>query len=189
MADISKITVPIEQADGSIENVTFDIKDSTARQLITDLGNSVYWIGVTTTALTDGGTENPVSVGGEAKTAKVGGMAQYDGEEFIWNGTAWQSVGKNNFKALAFKDEASGSYTPVGTVSQPTTTVNTTETTVNSITDVGTLPTYTVSSETLVISSGTLPTKGADTTVVASVDGAETTQPTFTGTQGEITVS
>lgn len=184
---ISKITVPVT-VDGVVQNTTFEVKDAEARELIESLGDACYWIGVTTTELTDGSTTNPISVGGEDVTAKVGGMAQYSGEEFIWNGTAWQSIGKNNFGALAFKSSASGDYTPAGTVSQPTAEASTTPATVNSITDVGTLPTFTVSGETLTFTSGTLPTKGSDTTVVASVDSISVTQPTFSGTETEITV-
>ena len=84
---ISKITVPVT-VDGSVQNITFDIKDTEARELISALGDACYWIGVTTTALTDGATTNPITVSGESVTAKVGGMAQYSGEEFVFNGTA-----------------------------------------------------------------------------------------------------
>lgn len=138
-------------------------------------------------------------------------MAQYSGEEFAFNGTAWQAIGKNNFGDLAFKNSASGDYTPAGTVSQPTFTgtqgnisvtgtpsgtistglgnanytpageisnVELSTTTVNSITAVGTLPTFTISGENLTFTPGTLPTKGENTTVATGVS----TQPAFTGT-------
>lgn len=186
---LSQLTFPVN-VEGTVQNVTFDIKDAAARQMIADLGNAVYWIGVTTTALTDGDTTNPITVGGESVTAKVGGMAQYSGEEFVWNGSAWQSIGKNNFGALAFKDSASGSFTPQGSVSTPD--INVTggsTTTVNSITAVGTLPSFTVSGENLTYNAGTLPTKGADTSVVSNVGTITATQPSFTGTAGTVTVS
>lgn len=186
---ISQITIPVT-VEGVTTNVTYDIKDATARQLIEQLGNAVYWIGVTSTELTNGSETNPITVNGESVTARVGGMAQYSGEEFVWNGSAWQSIGKNNFGALAFKSTATGSYTPTGTVSQPTASVSEgTTVTVNSITEVGTLPSLSVSSETLIFDPGTLPTKGADTTVVTDVGNITVTQPTFTGTETTITVS
>lgn len=189
MAEISKITVPVV-VEGEVVQTTFDIKDAAAREAIAALGNSVYWAGVTTTALTDGATTNPITIGGTSVTVKTGAMAQYNGEEFIFNGSAWQAVGKNNFGALAFKSSASGSYTPTGTVSQPTTTISGTQTsTVNSIGSVGTLPSYTLSGETLVFNAGTLPTKGANQTVVTSVGTASTSQPTFSGTAATISVS
>lgn len=186
---VSQITIPVE-VSGQVINVTYDIKDAYARQRIEQLGNAIYWMGVTTTVLTDGSTTNPITIEGESETADVGGMAQYDGEEFIWNGSAWQSVGKNNFGALAFKSQATTNYTPVGDVSKPTVSVTgTTTDTVNSITSVGTLPSMTVTSETLVFSPGTLPAKGVDQTVVSAVGTIDVSKPTFTGTQATITVS
>lgn len=189
MADISSITVPVV-VEGQTVMTTLDIKDSVARERIAELGNAIYWIGVTTTTITDGATTNPITVNGAQVTAKTGGMVQFNNEEFIWSGSAWQSVGKNNFGALAFKNTASASYTPAGTVSQPTTTITGTQTsTVNSITAVGTLPSYTVSGETLIFNAGTLPTKGGNQTVITSVGTASTSQPTFSGTATTITVS
>lgn len=181
----STLTLPT-LVNGEVVNVTFDIKDATARQMIDDLGNAMYWLGVTTTALTDGSEINPITVLGESVTARVGGVAQYDGEEFAFNGVAWQSLGKNNFGDLAFKNSASGNFTPQGSVSVSAT--GGTSATVNSITDVGTLPVfgYDSNSETLTFSQGTLPTKGSDTSVVTSVG---TLSGTFTGTQGSVTVS
>jgi hypothetical protein len=117
-------------------------------------------------------------------------MAQYSGEEFIWNGSAWQSVGKNNFGALAFKSSASGSYTPQGSVSAPTISATGGQTTtVNSITAVGTLPSCTVSGENLTFNAGTLPTKGSDQSVVSDIGELSASQPSFTGTAATITVS
>ena len=182
-ATISQITVPVD-VSGTLTNVTFDIKDAWAREFISDLGDALYWIGVTTTELTDGSTTNPITVGGDSVTARVGGMAQYSGEEFVWNGSAWQSIGKNNFGALAFKDSASTTYQPAGTVA--ITKGSDTTTTVNSITAVGTLPTFSVSGETLTYTPGTLPTKGSDTSVVTA-SGTDTAA--FTGTSTTITVS
>ena len=180
---MSEITLPVI-VDGEVTNVTFEIKDAAARDAIQGMGTVLYWIGVTTTALTDGSTTNPITVNGESVTAKQGGMAQYDGEEFIWNGSAWQSAGKANFGALAFKSSASASYTPTGSVS--VSQAADTTTTVNSITDVGTLPSCTVSGETVVFNRGTLPTKGSDQTVVTA---AGAVSATFTGNNTTITVS
>lgn len=182
-ANISQITVPVLVND-VLTPTTFDIKDATARQMIEDLGNALYWIGVTTTELTDGATTNPITVNGDNVNAKVGGMAQYSGEEFVWNGSAWQSIGKNNFGALAFKSSATGTTTPTGSVSSEISGGQTT--TVNSITAVGSLPTFSASGETLVYTAGTLPTKGTDTTVVTDTG---TITSTFTGTEATVTVS
>lgn len=78
------------------------------------------------------------------------------------------------------------SYTPEGTVSAPDLTIEVNKVAVNSITAVGTLPTWSasVTNETLSFSfnQGTLPTKGSNTSVVTSIKSASASQPTFTGT-------
>lgn len=86
-------------------------------------------------------------------------------------------------------------YTPAGTVGTPTISVKTagSTTTVNSITDVGTLPTLTttVANENLTIgfSQGTLPTKGANTTVKTGDAAYQSSQPSFTGTGTRLTAT
>ena len=182
---ISKITVPVD-VSGTITDVTFDIKDAYARQAIADLGNSMYWVGVTTTALTDGDTTNPITIGGESVTVQIGAVAQYNGEEFAWNGSAWQSLGKNNFGDLAFKNSASGTYTPAGSIAVSEAADTTTS--VPNVTAVGTLPslTYNSSNEELTFNAGTLPALGTAITVVTA-SGARTAS--FTGTEATITVS
>ena len=142
-------------------------------------------MGVTSTALSDGSTTNPITINGQPVEAEVGGMAQYDGVEYVWSDTeAWQELGHGNFGSLAFKSSASGSFTPQGSVSVSKADDSTT--TVNSITAVGTLPKFTTSGETVVFHPGTLPTKGADTTVVTA-SGA--VSASFAGTAGTVTVS
>ena len=90
---------------------------------------------------------------------------------------------------------STGSYTPSGEVSTPTISLKTAggTATVNSITNIGTLPSLstTVENENLTISfsQGALPTKGADVTVKVSDAEYESSQPTFTGEQGSISVT
>lgn len=183
MADISQITLP----SGS----TYDIKDATARELIGDLSKYTKFLGVTTTALTDGATTNPIIVNGQSVTAQSGNIATYGSSEFIFNGTAWQAFGDlSGLGSLAYKNSASATYTPSGTIIQPTITVTPSTGTVNSITDVGALPelTTTVSNEILTIgwSAGTLPTKGANTSVVTGITSATASQINFNGTEATI---
>ena len=187
MADISKITLP----SGS----TYDIKDAVARQSISDIESSItgamHYCGITSTALTDGSTTATITIDGDSVTftsSDAGSVVIYSEKEYVWNGTKWQEFGSTgSLKALAFKDSASGSYTPGGSVT-PSVTLNTT--TVNSITDVGTLPSFTatVNNEKLTLSwsTGTLPTKGNNTTVATGVQSATAS---FTGTAGTVTVS
>ena len=266
MADISKITLP----SGSV----YDIKDAQARAdiaAISDvLAGGVSLIGTTTTAITDQATTpTTISINNTDTAVIKGNLVIYNKKEFLWDGTKWQELGDlGAFKALAYKDTASATYTPAGTVSKPTftgtsssvsitatdntsgnyqpkgtvsqptfsgnsltstgsftpeggVTTATTEnktatvskaasgtatytpegsvsaptisvatagstTTVNSITAVGTLPnlTTTVSNENLTIgwSAGTLPTKGANTTVKTGDASYSASTPSFTGT-------
>ncbi len=185
---VSKLTIPVN-VSGTVTNVEYTIKDAEARELIEDIGHALYWIGVTTTALTDGATTNPITVNSESVTANLGGMASYDGSEFVWNGSAWQELGKNNFGALAFKSSASATYTPAGSVAITQGTDTTAS--VTGIASVGTLPDsyFTVSGETatFVFDAGTLPTADAAATTVITARGADTAA--FTGTEATITVS
>lgn len=183
---LSKLTLPVN-IEGTIQNVEFTIKDAEARQMIQDLGHALYWVGVTTDALTDGATTNPITVNGESVTVNLGGLASYNGSEFVWNGSAWQEMGKNNFGALAFKSSASGDYTPAGTVN--VTQGEDTTASVTPIASVGTLPDayFTISGETATFNfaAGTLPTAGE---AVAVVTEAGAVSATFAGTAATITV-
>ncbi len=175
-------------ADGTV----LEIVDSGARELISALGDAVYWMGVTTTTLTDGANTNPITINGESVSAKTGGMAQYSGEEFVFNGTAWQSIGKNNFGSLAFKDNASATYQPEGTVSAPTISATGTQTSsISPVTSVGSMPSFTYSgaNHTLTITDGAVPTLGAAVSAVTDIGTITASAPTFTGTSATITVS
>ena len=115
MADISKIKLP--------SGTEYNIKDAEARSQIAALtgGDAVVFVGVSTTPLTDGGNEVP-TVGGATKTPAAGQLFFYGNQEFIYgNDSKWHALGDlSTLGALAQKDEATGSFTPAGTVSQPT---------------------------------------------------------------------
>lgn len=105
----------------TIGSSTYDLKDGEARQLIADIQAYSDYLGVTTTALTDGASTNPVSIGGEDVTAKKGNIVNYGAKEFIFNGTIWQEFGDlSALGALAYADTAEGDYTPAGTINAQT---------------------------------------------------------------------
>ena len=113
MPNIKQITLP--------SGNTYDIVDAGARELIAELQQYTDYLGVTTTPLTDGASTNPITIDGQSVTAKKGNIANYQSKEFIYNGSVWQEFGDlSGLGALAYKDSASGSYTPSGTVSKPT---------------------------------------------------------------------
>ena len=180
---MSKLTLPVN-VSGEITNVEFTLKDAEARQMISDLGNALYWVGVTTTALTDGATTNPIVVAGDDVTVEVGAVASYDGLEFVFNGTQWQAFGHANFGDLAFKSSAEGSYTPAGSVSITAGTDSTDS--VVGVSANGTTPYFTVSGETATFNPGAMPTLDSSKTFVTS-RGSDSAS--FSGTAATITVS
>lgn len=90
---------------------------------------------------------------------------------------------------------STGKFTPAGTVEAPTITVTPNTGTINSITDVGSLPSwnssYDAATQNVTISwnAGSLPTKGSNTTVVTGIQSATSSTPKFTGTQGDVSVT
>ena len=192
MPDISQIT--------AVNGTVYDLKDAQARQDIADIKDAisggVVFIGETSTELTDGATTNPITINGSSVTAIQGNLVVYDNKEFVFDGTHWIEMGDlSALGDLAWKDSASASYTPAGSVAAPVISVKTagSTVTVNSITAVGSLPSLTmsVSNENLTFSfdQGTLPTKGSDQTVKTGDAAYEATAPAFTGTQATVTVT
>ena len=132
MADISKITLP--------SGTTYNIKDETARQMAsagvsftisTDAASTpkdVTWTksGTTITGtLVASATTSGVFYMGPTTTQ--GGKDIYSEYVTVKNGStfSWEKIGTtdidlSNLGDLAYKDSASGNYTPAGTVSQPT---------------------------------------------------------------------
>lgn len=191
MADIFQISLP----SGS----TYQLKDAKAREDIETLkqavGGGVSFMGITTTVLTDGATSKTIIIDGKFVEAINGALVIYDVDEFIWSdkSSSWHRLGPSGtFRALAYKDNASASYTPTGTITQPATTVDLSTDTVNEVTNVGTLPSWsgTVANETLTFSftPGSLPSTNQKT-VATGVTSVTTTAPTFNGNQATITVS
>ena len=102
MPDISKIRVP--------SGGTYNIKDATARDAIAALEGGQYFLGLTTTALTNGSTTNPIQIDGQTgtTTATRGNIAVYGNAEFIWDGSKWVEFGDlSNLGALAYKSSVS----------------------------------------------------------------------------------
>lgn len=109
MPDISKITLP--------SGTTYNIKDEVARAAVF---GGIQVKGTTTTALTDEATTNPIKINNADYTAVANDAVFYGKAEFIFDGTKWHEFGDmSGLGELAKKDEASASYKPSGSVSQP----------------------------------------------------------------------
>ena len=115
MPNISKIVLP----SGS----EYDIADKWARDQIATItgGNAVSFVGVSSTPLTDGGTETP-TINEETVTPTAGQLYFYGDQEFIWgNDDKWHALGDlSDLGNLAKKDSASGTYTPEGSINAQT---------------------------------------------------------------------
>ena len=190
MADISEITLP--------SGATYDIKDATARHDISILKGSstgaMHYAGVTTSALANGSSTSPIKINNVDYTPSNGDVVIYESLEFVWSTSdnKWHEFGSTgSLKGLAFKDSASASYTPAGSVSAPTVSVAVNTASVTPISGVGTLPSFTasVTNETLTLgfSAGSLPTKGTAVTVATSIKSASASAPAFKGTSATIT--
>lgn len=127
-------TGPFIQSVTTPNNTVYYLKDAKARNDIENIKTAVtgamYYVGITSTPITDGSTSGTVIVDDATHnfgSDDAGAVVIYGEQEFIWNGNKWQEFGSaGSLKALAFKDTASGStsYTPAGTVSQPTLTMD-----------------------------------------------------------------
>lgn len=122
---ISSITVP--NAAGTTY-ATYDLKDAWSRDKITNeilpvLEGGMHYVGVTTSAVTDGATVNPVTIVGKQDPVTVtsGDIVTKGNAEFVWDGSAWREFGDLSMLGLfAYVDVGHVAVTPHGTVSKPT---------------------------------------------------------------------
>lgn len=175
MPEISKITLP--------SGTTYDIKDSTARAAI---AGGTSFLGITTTALTDGSEATTIVVDGEDVSAINGGIVIYLNKEFIYSNTdsKWHEIGDTtDLGDLAYKDSASGNYKPEGTVSKPTFTGN-------ALTSIGTFtPDGTVSKPTFTGTEGNVSVSGTPAGTIGVGTGSANYTPGGTVSKPTITVT
>lgn len=188
---ISKVTLP--------SGTEYYIKDSEARTKINDLDSRVSslsgvsgmkYLGISLTRVVDGDTGS-VNINGSTvypNELSAGSVVIYQEQEFIWNGTKWQLFGPVNqtFGDLASADTTTATYTPVGTVSQPTftgsssvvvlTKSNSTSTNALDYTPAGTISAITVSKS----SGGSSDTIKNPTTINNVLSAINTSAPSST---------
>lgn len=66
---------------------------------VAGLTGAMHYKGVSTTAITDGGTET-ATIGGQTLTAQAGDVVIYNSVEFIWDGSQWNEFGNAGSFAL-----------------------------------------------------------------------------------------
>lgn len=133
-----------------------EVKDAVARAAI---AGATHFIGVTTTALTDGQTISSVSIGGETVSLNNGDLMLYGSKEFIFassDGKVHELGDTTGLGSLAYKNSASGKFTPEGTVSKPDITVTPTTETIAAFKTAGSVTAGTANTPTAVsVSAGT----------------------------------
>lgn len=113
-----------------IGNDVYYVKDAELRDALRGLTGAMRWLGITTTEIdeTDHSAPDSIVIGTSTITKAnlvAGDVVGYLDSEFIWNGTSWQEFGSTgSLQALAFKSEATGTYTPQGTNSTSNVTLN-----------------------------------------------------------------
>lgn len=179
---ISKILLPT--------GTEYEIKDAWARNQIEAItgGSALVFKGVSTTALTDGGTENPIVGGTEITEKTIGDIYFYGTGEYIWNGTTWNELGNlESLGSLAYKDTAtvtaSTSYQPKGTIGNLTFTGDTL-----------TMSTSYTPAGTVSVSPSGYSTAAYEVTTAATgtktyTPAGNISAPTFTGTTATISMS
>lgn len=103
-------------ADKVAQSLKFGSKtyNGSSEQTITagDLGleSAIRFVGITATAITDGGTQSPV-IDGETHVPIRGDVVinSNTDQEFIWNGSAWEEMGNSSSHALKTISISAGS--------------------------------------------------------------------------------
>lgn len=81
---------------------TADLQAATKQYVdsaVSGLSGAMHFIGVSTTPISDGGTETP-TVDGETVTKVAGDVVIYNSKEFVWTGSAWELLGDEGSYAL-----------------------------------------------------------------------------------------
>ena len=89
------------------------------------LSSAMKFLGTSATAITDGATTNPITIGSTSTTAESGNVVLYGSKEFVWNGSAWEELGnEGSYKVVqeaVSSPSASGNATAfIDTISQDT---------------------------------------------------------------------
>ena len=92
------------------------MKDAVARSATQ---GGTYFLGVTSTEITDGASTSPIVISGQSVTPTNGNMVAYGNKELVYAASdqSWHELGDlTNLGALALKDNATAQYTPAGTI-------------------------------------------------------------------------
>ena len=160
----------VKLLDGSYAEVC----DSVARSATQ---GGTYFLGITTTSLTDGASTNPITISGGSVVAVNGNVVAFGNKEFVYAAmdSKWHELGDvTNLGALALLDSASTVYTPAGSVSKPTIDVTPTTKTIKEFNGAGSVTAGTANVPTAVsVTAGTanVPTAVTLPTLTTTLNG------------------
>jgi len=172
----------------SVEN-RVTVTETDVAALKESIKSGTHFLGKSTSPLTDRCTTNPIKIlrGGveTTVTAKAGDFTVCEtevgtgtlGVEFLFDGTCWNELGSTGtLGSLAYKDAATGTFKPQGTVSKPTASTTPTSESVDHLT-----ANVDADNETLVI--------GKVAKIALTDVAVDVSQPVFTGTEKTVSVS
>ena len=163
---------------------------------IAGITGAMHFRGITSTPITDGGTEVPIINGDSMSERTAGDVVLYQQMEYVWTGSAWELLGDEGSYALK---SSTDTITEVGIFTAntlPTLTVTDTETSkvtvtsgsaaslstnnvsIPNITNAGSATTASVAAGVLTITLGSAPTIADNPIVVKEVDEFTANTPT-----------
>lgn len=92
------------------------------------LTGAMHFRGITSTAVTDGGIENPTIDGTAVTTKTAGDVVLYNVQEYVWTGSAWELLGDEGSYALKSSTDTITEVSNFTTNTLPTLTVTPTDT-------------------------------------------------------------
>lgn len=91
--DKDKNTWKTEKPEGYYDITSLSVQMKAAEASISALSNAVQFLGVSSTEITNGGTETPTIGGNPVSDLDAGDVVFYGNKEFIWDGAKWIELG------------------------------------------------------------------------------------------------
>lgn len=85
---------------GSNDLVTSGAVSTAITNATAGLTGAMHFVGTSSTAITDGGTQKPTIGGNQVASNSSGDVVLYGNQEFVWNGSAWELLGDEGSYAL-----------------------------------------------------------------------------------------
>lgn len=163
---------------------------------LSGLTGAMHFRGRATTAVTDGGTENPTINGFDFAQVQPGDVVLWGEQEYVWTGSAWELLGDEGSYALKSSTDTITEVSSFTANTLPTLTVTPTDTSkvtvtngsaaslttndvsIPNVTDAGSATTASVSAGVLNITIGAAPTIAATPITVKEVDEFTANTPT-----------